>query len=116
MRRPTARRPPSQWRRSRAKPGRSMRSVPARAALTGRSPFGELEQRLRAVEAEVADIGSELRQSAEAIADDPERLAGVRARRHLLRELTRKYGETLEEVVGVPRAGPGSTRRAGVPR
>jgi DNA repair protein RecN (Recombination protein N) len=71
----------------------------ARAALAGRSPFGELEQRLRAVEAELADIGSELRQSAEAIADDPERLAAVRGRRHLLRELTRKYGETLAEVV-----------------
>ncbi len=51
------------------------------------------------VEAELADIGSELRQSAEAIADDPERLAAVRGRRHLLRELTRKYGETLAEVV-----------------
>ena len=71
----------------------------ARAALSGRSPFGGLEQRLRAVEAELADIGSELRQTAEAIADDPERLAAVRARRHLLRELTRKYGETLDEVV-----------------
>ena len=44
-------------------------------ALVGRSPFGDLEQRLRAVEAELADIGSELRQSAEVIADDPERLA-----------------------------------------
>ncbi len=71
----------------------------ARAALSGRSPFGGLEQRLRAVEAELADIGSELRQTAEAIADDPDRLAAVRARRHLLRELTRKYGETLDEVV-----------------
>ena len=37
--------------------------------------------------------------TADGIDDDPERLNEVRARRHLLRELTRKYGETLEDVI-----------------
>jgi DNA repair protein RecN (Recombination protein N) len=71
----------------------------ARSALAGRAPFAELEQRLHGLEAEAADIVADLRHTAEAIADDPDRLGEVRARRQLLRELTRKYGETLEEVI-----------------
>ena len=71
----------------------------ARSALVGRSPFAELEERLHGLEAEAADIAADLRHTADAIADDPERLNEVRGRRHLLRELTRKYGETLEEVI-----------------
>ena len=71
----------------------------AAAALGGRAPFAELEHRLHGLEAEAADIAAELRHTADGIADDPERLNEVRARRHLLRELTRKYGETLEEVI-----------------
>jgi DNA repair protein RecN (Recombination protein N) len=71
----------------------------ARAALVGRAPFAELEQRLHGLEAEAADIAADLRHTADGIADDPERLNEVRARRHLLRELTRKYGETLDEVI-----------------
>ena len=35
----------------------------------------------------------------EALDEDPERLAEVRVRRHLLHELRRKYGETLAEVI-----------------
>ncbi len=71
----------------------------ARATLVGRAPFAELEQRLHGLEAEASDIAADLRHTADGIADDPERLDEVRARRHLLRELTRKYGETLEEVI-----------------
>jgi DNA repair protein RecN (Recombination protein N) len=71
----------------------------ARAGLAGRAPFAELEARLHALEAEAADIGAELRHLGDEIADDPERLGEVRARRQLLRELIRKYGETLHEVI-----------------
>jgi len=69
------------------------------SALDGRAPFTELVTRLRAVQAEVADLERELRLASDGITDDPGRIADVRVRRQLLRELRRKYGETLEEVV-----------------
>jgi DNA repair protein RecN (Recombination protein N) len=71
----------------------------ALAAVTGRRPFGPAEERLRAVAAEVVDLAAELRSGGEAIDEDPERLEQVRARRQLLRELRRKYGETLADVM-----------------
>ena len=71
----------------------------ATAALAGRAPFAAPEERLRAMAAELADVAAEVRTTGEGIADDPERLEAVRARRRLLRELCRKYGETLAEVV-----------------
>lgn len=67
-------------------------------AIAGRAPFAELEQRLRAAAAEVADAAADLRHLGEALEDDPERLAQVRARRQLLHELSRKYGDSLAEV------------------
>ena len=69
------------------------------AAVTARTPFGALHDRLRDVAAELGDIVSELRVIGDAITDDPERQAVVRARRQLLHELRRKYGETLAEVI-----------------
>ncbi len=69
------------------------------AALAGRGPFASAEERLRALAAEVADVAAELRTAGEAIDEDPESLEKVRQRRHLLRELRRKYGETLADVV-----------------
>ncbi|MFZ9579829.1 MAG: DNA repair protein RecN [Ilumatobacteraceae bacterium] len=69
------------------------------AGLTNRAPFAHLVGRLRDVAAEVADIASELRAVAESCEDDPERLAAVRARRRDLRELQRKYGDSLTEVM-----------------
>jgi DNA repair protein RecN (Recombination protein N) len=69
------------------------------AALARHSPLAELHQRLRAAAAELADIGTELRRAADGLEDDPERLAWVRERRQLLRQLRRKYGETLAEVL-----------------
>ncbi|MCU1461539.1 MAG: recN [Acidimicrobiales bacterium] len=71
----------------------------ALSAIAGRGPFAELEARLRDVAAEVADVGAELRAVSEGIADDPERLDAVRARRQLLHELRRKYGATLADVL-----------------
>ena len=61
------------------------------AALDGRAPFVEEIGRLRSIQAELADAASEVRSIAEAIEDDPERLATVRARRQQLVELRRKY-------------------------
>src|SRR5689334_20923734 len=70
----------------------------AAAALADRHPFADLSARLRSVLAELADIESELRLAAERVPDDPERLEAIRARRQLLRELQRKYGDTLGDV------------------
>ncbi len=70
----------------------------AAAALAGRGPFVELAERLRAVQAELAEIARELRVARDTVEDDPQRLEQLRARRQLLRELTRKYGETLADV------------------
>jgi len=71
----------------------------ALAALEGRAPFGDLVSRLQGLGAELADIASEARDRAESIDDDPARLETLRERRSLLRELRRKYGETLGEVL-----------------
>ncbi|MEZ5180618.1 MAG: hypothetical protein R2702_01865 [Acidimicrobiales bacterium] len=62
------------------------------AAVDGRAPFAPLDERLRAAQAEVADVAAELRRLGEGIDDDPERLAAIRDRRQLLVELRRKYG------------------------
>ena len=75
----------------------------ALAQLDGRSPYDVLAARLASVLAEVRDIAGELRTVTERIDEDPERLATVRARRHLLRELRRKYGASLREVIAYQR-------------
>lgn len=71
----------------------------ALGALDDRAPFAEAAQRLKGVSAELSDIASEVRSAAEAIEEDPERLEEIRARRQLLRELRRKYGATLADVL-----------------
>jgi DNA repair protein RecN (Recombination protein N) len=71
----------------------------ALAALQGRPAFAELEERLRSLAAELGDIGAEVGARAERIEDDPEALATVQARRALLRDLRRKYGESLADVI-----------------
>jgi DNA repair protein RecN (Recombination protein N) len=69
------------------------------AALQGRGPFAGDETRMRGLVSELSDVAAELRDRAERIDEDPERLAAVRERRQLLRELQRKYGDTLDEVI-----------------
>ncbi|MGH9265831.1 MAG: DNA repair protein RecN, partial [Acidimicrobiales bacterium] len=64
-----------------------------------RRPFAEVEARLRGLQAELAEAASDLRQAGDAIVEEPEALDRVRARRRLLRELCRKYGEELSEVM-----------------
>lgn len=71
----------------------------AMAALDGRSPFSDLSSRLQGVAAELADVAAEARARSESIEDDPSRLEGLRERRALLRELRRKYGESLHDVL-----------------
>ena len=69
------------------------------AGLTNRSPFVAEVGRLRDLAAELADLTRDLRRVTESCEDDPERLAEVRARRRDLRELQRKYGDSLAEVL-----------------
>lgn len=68
-------------------------------ACAGRRPLAEIEARLRALEAELAQAGADLRATVEAISESPERVEAVRARRRLLRELSRKYGERLSDML-----------------
>src|SRR5436190_3169255 len=68
------------------------------AALDGRVPFSEIDERLRAAQAEVADVQRELRLASERVVDDPVRLDTVRRPRQLLRELGRKSGNSIAEV------------------
>ncbi len=68
-------------------------------ALADRAPFAEVAARLRAAQTEVTELERELRLAEEAIADDPRRLEEVRGRRRLLRDLQRKYGETLADII-----------------
>jgi len=67
--------------------------------LAERAPFSAIEARLRAAAAELSDVASELRTQGERIDDDPEKLAAVGDRRHLLSDLRRKYGESLADVM-----------------
>ncbi len=69
------------------------------AAVAGRAPLGDLEQRLRAVAAEAAELSADFRNAAESLEDDPERLEEVTGRRQLLRQLCRKYGDDLPAVL-----------------
>jgi DNA repair protein RecN (Recombination protein N) len=80
-------------------PSAQDRMAEAAGALSDRAPLAPLEQRARATMAELADLGTELRQVVETWDDDPERLEAIRTRRQLLHELGRKYGTTPSEVI-----------------
>jgi DNA repair protein RecN (Recombination protein N) len=69
------------------------------STLAGRPPLAASYGRLRALLAELDDAGRELRTIAESLEDHPERLAAVRERRQLLRDLRRKYGDELADVI-----------------
>ncbi len=69
------------------------------AALRDRSPFAAIDERARGFAAELSELAAELRDLAEALEPDPDRLEEVRRRRRLLRELCRKYGDTVEAVL-----------------
>jgi DNA repair protein RecN (Recombination protein N) len=84
-------------------PSAQDRMAEAAGALSDRAPLAPLEQRTRATMAELADLGTELRQVVETWEDDPERLEAIRTRRQLLHELGRKYGTTPSEVIAFGR-------------
>ncbi len=75
------------------------RLAEAAGSLDGRPPLGALDARVRGVMADLGDLASELRAVVETWDDDPQRLDEVRARRQLLHQLLRKYGDTLTEVL-----------------
>jgi DNA repair protein RecN (Recombination protein N) len=69
------------------------------AQLANREAFADLFARLSAVQSELSDISSAVRDTAESIEDNPDRLDEVRKRRQLLLDLRRKYGESLSDVM-----------------
>ncbi|HUR23033.1 MAG TPA: DNA repair protein RecN [Acidimicrobiales bacterium] len=71
----------------------------ALAALAGRPHLAGPAARLGSVAAELADVAADLRHASETFEDDPERLAQIRARRTLLGDLRRKYGDSLRDVM-----------------
>lgn len=71
----------------------------ARAALGEAAVFAPIAERLDGLVADLDDLRAELRAVSESIEDDPARLEEVRLRRQVLRDLRRKYGDTLDEVI-----------------
>ena len=72
--------------------GRSPRSTAARRSSSWPTACAALQ-------GELADVEQELRHEVDRVDDDPERVDAVRARRHQLHELGRKYGYTLADVI-----------------
>ena len=68
------------------------------AAIGARKPFASAAERLRSAQVEIEEAAAEVRTIAESIEEDPRRMAELRSRRQLIRDLTRKYGDTLGEV------------------
>jgi DNA repair protein RecN (Recombination protein N) len=71
----------------------------AASALARRGPFSDIAQRIANLAADADDVIGELRSLVERIEEDPQRLAEVRARRQLLRELQRKYGDSVAAMM-----------------
>ncbi len=71
----------------------------ALGVLAAHGALGPWAQRLRDAAAELDDVASELRTVVETWEEDPARLEQVQARRRLLGDLRRKYGETLADVL-----------------
>ncbi len=66
-----------------------------RQLLGGKTPFASEADRIRNTASELDDVASELRLHLARLDDDPSRLGELRERRHLLRQLRRKYGESI---------------------
>ncbi|MEM9134097.1 MAG: DNA repair protein RecN [Actinomycetota bacterium] len=67
--------------------------------LEGRRPFAEVAGRIGAVVAELDDLIDAVRSVGEGIEPDPEQLERIQARRRLLRDLCRKYGDDVAAVM-----------------
>ena len=66
---------------------------------------GELADRLAELTYLLSDVAADVASYASRIETDPARLAGVSERRAALTALTRKYGDTIDEVLAWGRAG-----------
>jgi DNA repair protein RecN (Recombination protein N) len=71
--------------------------------LSSSAPFAAVAERLRSLQAELADVVADLRGTTESIDENPARLAEVRERMQALRDLRRKYGDSLADVVAFQR-------------
>ncbi len=71
----------------------------ASGALSGPGSLASVEGRVRSIMADLADLATELRTIVETWEEDPERLERIRTRRQLFRQLERKYGGDLGEVL-----------------
>jgi DNA repair protein RecN (Recombination protein N) len=71
----------------------------ALASLTGRPVYESVAARLRSLAVELDDTTADLRAITDSIEQDPTRLAAINARRKVLADLRRKYGDTLDEVI-----------------
>ena len=69
------------------------------ASFGHRDALNDLATRLRTIQQELSDVFSDLRAKAESTEENPERLEEIRKRRHLLVDLRRKYGESLDDVI-----------------
>jgi DNA repair protein RecN (Recombination protein N) len=63
------------------------------------SSMASVAQRLHALLAETEDVAHVLRSAAESTDENPERLEFIRVRRQALRDLMRKYGDSLDDVM-----------------
>ena len=71
----------------------------ALGAIEGRLPFADHTSRLHDLLAELDDVVADIRSDGEAIDEAPDRLATIRERRQLLKNLRRKYGDDLASVM-----------------
>jgi DNA repair protein RecN (Recombination protein N) len=68
-------------------------------ALGALGSIAEISERLGALQADAKDLAHVIRDAAERAEENPERLEEIRLRRQLLRDLMRKYGDTLADVM-----------------
>lgn len=71
----------------------------AAEALKGLPSLEGLEEQARVVQDEMSGLVRDLRRAGEEAQDDPQRLETVMARRRLLSDVRRKYGESLADVL-----------------
>ena len=69
------------------------------AIMSAKQPLAAIRDRLAAIGDDISELARDLRTAEETFEDDPQRLAEVGARRQVLTELRRKYGESLEGVI-----------------
>ena len=69
------------------------------AIMSAKEPLAAIRDRLVAIGDDISELARDLRVAEEGFEDDPERLAEVGARRQVLTELRRKYGESLQDVI-----------------